>query len=299
MRWPPPTTSCRRRAGRAPTSPRSSTRRWRPIAPITASASMTGGPPAMLLPATAQAVALALHELATNAAKYGALSTDTGHLRLVWTIDDRGAGRRLDRDRRPGRFRAASRWASACRSCAPRIEAQFRGGVLYEWRPEGLHCRCRSRAPRSSAPNARRRACRRTAGASGRVAGARSLAGERLLMVEDEAAGRHDGQAHPGRSRRHRPRPLRRSGRRPGGGRSERFDGALLDFNLAGELADPLADLLIARGVPFVFITGYQRDSIDRRYANVPVLPKPIEADTLERVLVSLLEPPSRRAAEG
>ena len=81
--------------------------------------------------------------------------------------------------------------------------------------------------------------------------------------------------------------------------RSARFDGALLDFNLAGELADPLADLLIARGVPFVFITGYQRDSIDRRYANVPVLPKPLEAETLERVLVSLLEPPSRDTAES
>jgi two-component SAPR family response regulator len=73
----------------------------------------------------------------------------------------------------------------------------------------------------------------------------------------------------------------------------------LLDFNLAGELADPLADLLIARGVPFIFITGYQRDSIDRRYANIPVLPKPLEAESLERVLVSLLEPPTRRTAEG
>jgi len=77
--------------------------------------------------------------------------------------------------------------------------------------------------------------------------------------------------------------------------RSERFDGALLDFNLAGELADPLADLLIARGVPFIFITGYQRDSIDRRYANIPVLAKPLEAESLERVLVSLLEPPAHR----
>ena len=73
----------------------------------------------------------------------------------------------------------------------------------------------------------------------------------------------------------------------------ERFDGALLDFNLAGELAEPLADFLIAHGVPFVFLTGYQRDSIDRRYANVPLLQKPIEPDSLERVLVSLLDTPA------
>ena len=82
--------------------------------------------------------------------------------------------------------------------------------------------------------------------------------------------------------------------------KSERFDGALLDFNLAGELAEPLADCLIAHGVPFVFLTGYQRDSIDRRYANVPLLQKPIEPESLERVLVSLLDSqPAMQAVQG
>jgi hypothetical protein len=82
--------------------------------------------------------------------------------------------------------------------------------------------------------------------------------------------------------------------------KTERFDGALLDFNLAGEPAEPLADYLIAHGVPFVFLTGYQRDSIDRRYANVPLLQKPIEPESLERVLVSLLDTPvSLQAVEA
>ena len=61
-----------------------------------------------------------------------------------------------------------------------------------------------------------------------------------------------------------------------------------------------MADLLLGGGVPFVFITGYQRDSIDRRYANVPVLPKPIDAAALEGVLLTLLGGESMmRAAEG
>jgi len=82
--------------------------------------------------------------------------------------------------------------------------------------------------------------------------------------------------------------------------KTERFDGALLDLNLAGESAEPLADLLTARAVPFIFLTGYQRDSIDRRYANVPVLQKPIEAESLHRVLVSLLSAPGvLHAADG
>jgi len=82
--------------------------------------------------------------------------------------------------------------------------------------------------------------------------------------------------------------------------RSEHFDGALLDFNLAGELAEPLADLLITRGVPFAFVTGYQRDSIDRRYVNVPLLQKPVQPDALEQIFLSLLDAsPALAAVQG
>ena len=89
---------------------------------------VTAGPAVVLLPATAQAVALAVHELATNAAKYGALSTDTGTLKLEWKVgpdavvlDWRETGGPSTGSRR--------RWASASPSVRSSIEAQFRGGV--------------------------------------------------------------------------------------------------------------------------------------------------------------------------
>jgi PAS domain S-box-containing protein len=47
-----------------------------------------GGPKLHLNAAAAQAIGLALHELATNASKYGALSTETGSVDVSWQLDD-------------------------------------------------------------------------------------------------------------------------------------------------------------------------------------------------------------------
>ena len=46
------------------------------------------GPAVMLQPPAAQALGLAIHELATNAARYGALSTSAGHVTVGWNVDD-------------------------------------------------------------------------------------------------------------------------------------------------------------------------------------------------------------------
>ena len=68
----------------------------------------------------------------------------------------------------------------------------------------------------------------------------------------------------------------------------------MLDLNLHGELAEPIADRLNALGVPFLFITGYQREGLDRRYDHVPVLAKPIDATALSQALTTLMASRSR-----
>src|SRR5205814_9409911 len=50
--------------------------------------------------------------------------------------------------------------------------------------------------------------------------------------------------------------------------RGERFDGAVLDFNLAGETAEPLADLLLVRGVPFCFLTATSVKALNHAMTN-------------------------------
>jgi len=70
-------------------------------------------------------------------------------------------------------------------------------------------------------------------------------------------------------------------------GRTERLDAGIVDVNLQGKRVFPVADALAARGVPFIFITGYERDSIPKRFASVPSCPKPFHLDELVRLLLS------------
>ena len=68
----------------------------------------------------------------------------------------------------------------------------------------------------------------------------------------------------------------------------ETYDLAVLDMHLHGESAFPVAEALIAKGVPFVFATGYGERGLPENYRGRPVLQKPFAKDDLERVLKTL-----------
>jgi CheY-like chemotaxis protein len=72
-----------------------------------------------------------------------------------------------------------------------------------------------------------------------------------------------------------------------------RIDLAILDLNLGGERAYPLADKLIDRGVPLIFITGYDESTIPERYSAIPRYSKPITRTALQRALTTGLDGPS------
>ncbi len=58
-------------------------------------------------------------------------------------------------------------------------------------------------------------------------------------------------------------------------------DGAILDINLGGEMAFPVADALMARGVPFIFATGYDAQVIPVRFTHVKRCEKPMASEQI------------------
>ncbi|MGJ4948433.1 PAS domain S-box protein [Bradyrhizobium sp. HKCCYLS20291] len=96
------------------------------------------GPPIELTPEAAQAIGMAIHELATNAAKYGALSTDDGRITLAWGHD----GDRFDMDWRESggpQVSAPEHGGFGSRVISDMVRAGLDGTVEVDFAPSGLH----------------------------------------------------------------------------------------------------------------------------------------------------------------
>ena len=67
----------------------------------------------------------------------------------------------------------------------------------------------------------------------------------------------------------------------------EQPDCAILDINLRGEMVFAFADELEARGVSFVFATGYDAPVVPPRFADVPRFEKPLRIDELLKAVAA------------
>ena len=241
------------------------------------------GPSIILPPDKAQALALSLHELATNAAKYGALSQDTGRVAVAWKI----AGSALTLEWRETGGPLAAKPSSegfGSKIINASIKGQSRGNVTFDWQQEGLRCTltipCGSEeATETQAPAVEQRAVKRANGTP-----------HQILLVEDEALLSllmrdlltDMGFAVAG--------PYNSVKDALAAAKVEPLAGAVLDVNLGGEFVYPLAEYLNANDIPFVFVTGYAEDRVEMRFDGVPVLQKPLTRELLERALGSVLE---------
>ena len=77
-------------------------------------------------------------------------------------------------------------------------------------------------------------------------------------------------------------------------------DHGVLDINLAGEATYPVADVLRARGIPFVFATGYNVNALPESFRGSPTLQKPFTFSTFEETLrAALAGQPCHREASA
>ncbi len=77
-------------------------------------------------------------------------------------------------------------------------------------------------------------------------------------------------------------------------GHAAELDACILDANLGGERATPVAQALRGEGVPFVLVSGYDRRELDRLALTEPAIAKPYVAEDIATALAAL-----RRAPRG
>jgi two-component sensor histidine kinase/DNA-binding response OmpR family regulator len=248
---------------------------------------LASGPVVLLPPATAQTIALALHELATNAAKYGALSTDGGRVQLTWQSEPGKLELKWVESGGP-RISAPERRGYGSRAIIAGIERQLGGIVEFDWQSTGL--RCSLSVPHDGqSENARRHTFkpRQADGVPAPVPG--DADDKRVLLVEDEPlvsmmlADMLSAFGHKVDG------PYSRFGDAILAAKSNNIRAGILDVNLGGEKTYAVANILTGRKIPFAFVTGYGPDTIVSEFAHAPVLQKPIEAAKLHALLQQIV----------
>jgi two-component sensor histidine kinase len=243
-----------------------------------------------LRPTAAQALGLVIHELATNAVKYGALSTLSGRLAIDWSLThgpDEGQRLRLRWvERGAQQVSPPTRKGFGTTVIRSSVERQLGGRIALDWLRDGLACEISIPAVQIISGQGGERIAQPVPVQASAGQLARDLDGLRVLIVEDEAlVGLQVEQV------------LREAGCAPIGPAATileaidlvltgTVDAALLDVNLAGGRSYAVADMLAAKGVPFAFCTGYSGPTdLPARFADVRVLTKPLRA---EQILESL-----------
>jgi CheY-like chemotaxis protein len=239
-------------------------------------------------------LALAIHELATNAAKYGALSHPKGRLSVSWRVDDAEMHIAWEEEgatpiAKPTRTGFGSKVIEAS------VKSQLGGQIERTWRANGLVCRLRLPSTHFTV----REAALATHADEHRVdIDYARIRQRRILVLEDEPLIAMMTSRIVQELDAVVVGPFA-TVREAGDTLNNPLDAALLDVNIGGQMVYGLAADLERRGVPIVFITGYHAGAIEPRFSAAPVLTKPVERDELAACLTRLLArtPASRATA--
>lgn len=253
------------------------------------------GQPLTVAPDAVQPVGMVLHELATNAVKYGALSVPAGIVQVAWRFQDDGRVCLTWREMGGPPVSAPTRSGFGSRMIAATVKGQLDGAAKFDWQPDGLRCTISLAADQILSARADRG---RDAGPENTPAPRQvSLAGRRVLLVEDDALltmGMQEALESFGCEAVGPAATLEEALRLAA---AEPLDLAVLDVNLRGREAWTVADILTVRGVPYLFATGYGGVGAKAAERGVPVLVKPFAPDRLAPALRQLLVGTTGQAA--
>jgi PAS domain S-box-containing protein len=240
------------------------------------------GPNVSLSPATAQGIALALHELATNAAKHGALSSLKGKVGLTWQLQSDILTLHWVENGGPP-IKTPSARSFGLKVIKASIEQQLGGKTTFDWNPKGLRCDL-SIALREAGESRQYDGARQANGGNGAAIELKKVDMPRVLVVEDEALVGIMIQECLTELGFQIVGPVCTASDALAAAKDGDFDAAILDINLGDGMVYQVAEILARRHVPFVFVTGYDADSVDSRFRGIPVLQKPVEREMLQRL---------------
>ena len=179
----------------------------------------SAGPDISLEPRIAQTLALALHELSTNAAKYGALSVMSGHVNVTWELHADNLVLHWTESGGPSTQPPASP-GFGIRVISASIERQLEGEAAFHWRPEGLRCSlCVPRGDKIE-PSARRAGVQWSADEEQAQPAAAARDRQPRAAGRGRDPGRHDDARHLDGARLYRRRTLQPARRGHGRGRA-------------------------------------------------------------------------------
>ena len=251
------------------------------------------GPDVILTPRGANAMSLALHELATNAVKFGSLSTEAGRVEVTWRRTEDGGLELLWQESHGPVVTTPTRRGFGSTLLEKVTGRELGGSVRVDYRTEGVRAVV-TVGPSAFATASSAQDGARTDAAPATLVGASvggvsaqqpiEVKGLRVLIVEDALllaleleAGLTEAGAEVVGSAADVSEAMRMS--------NLPIDAAVLDANLNGASVLPVAQALAARGIPFVFATGYGDDKMLPAGFDAPVIRKPYDVTQVAAAL--------------
>ena len=244
------------------------------------------GPPVGLSERAFGVFALLLHEMMTNASKYGSLSSPAGRLDIEWKLADTGDCLIKWRESGGPPVEAPTRTGFGTTLIHRTINHDLGGKVELRFASDGLKADFEVPAAHLHAVVADATAPNED------VLIEQPLAGLMVLLVEDQALIAMDTEEMLKSLGANEVIIAPSVGAALGQLSHSAPNCAVLDLNLGSETSEPIAIVLQERRIPYVFATGYRDSvSIPEMFSEIPVVRKPVSQDSLCRQLSHALWP--------